>query len=105
MIYQSGALQVAYSFGKPVVATNVGGLSEAVEDGETGLLVPPRDHEKLGEALIALLNDEARARRMGARAKELSETAYSWDGIARQVVTALRGDVPLDGESASNEGR
>ncbi|HEX8472995.1 MAG TPA: glycosyltransferase [Pyrinomonadaceae bacterium] len=90
MIYQSGALQVAYSFGKPVVATDVGGLSEAVKHDETGLLVPPRDAAKLSEALIALLNDEPRARRMGAHARELSETIYSWDGIARRVMVALR---------------
>ncbi len=92
MIYQSGALQVAYSFGKPVVATDVGGLSEAVRHNETGLLVPPRDSAKLGEALIALLQDEPRARQMGARARELSETIYSWEGIARQVASALRGE-------------
>lgn len=85
MIYQSGALQVAYSFGKPVVATDVGGLSEAVSDGETGLLVPPRDADALARALAALLGDTERARRMGERGRELSETAYSWEGIARKV--------------------
>lgn len=85
MIYQSGALQVAYSFAKPVVATDVGGLSEAVAHGETGLLVPPRDAAALGEAVAALLSDPARARAMGERGRELSETAYSWDGIAREV--------------------
>jgi len=85
MIYQSGALQVAYSFGKPVVATDVGGLSEAVAHGETGLLVPPRDAGALGEAVAALLSDPARAKRMGERGRNLSETAYSWDGIAREV--------------------
>jgi len=85
MIYQSGALQVAYSFGKPAVATDVGGLSEAVIDGETGLLVPARDSGALAEAITALLADPDRARRMGERARELSETVYSWDGVARQV--------------------
>jgi glycosyltransferase involved in cell wall biosynthesis len=85
MIYQSGALQVAYSFAKPVVATDVGGLSEAVVHGETGLLVPPRDAEALGEAVAALLSDPVRARAMGGRGRELSETEYSWDGIAREV--------------------
>ena len=85
MIYQSGALQVAYSFAKPVVATDVGGLSEAVVDGETGLLVPPRDAGALAEALVALLGDPERARRMGGRGRELSETEYSWGRIARSV--------------------
>ena len=85
MIFQSGALQVAYSFGKPVVATAVGGLKEAVEDGKTGLLVPPRDAASLADAILRLLTDEALANRMGKRAKELSETVYSWESIAESV--------------------
>lgn len=100
MIYQSGALQVAYSFGKPAVATDVGGLSEAVEDGETGLLVPPRDAPALAEALAALLGDPARARRMGERARELSETEYSWGRIARTVWEVYAG---LDGAGGEEE--
>jgi glycosyltransferase involved in cell wall biosynthesis len=91
MIYQSGALQVAYSFGKPVVATDVGGLSEAVSDGETGLLVPPRDAGALAAALAELLGDPERARRMGERGRELSETEYSWGRIARSVQRVYAG--------------
>jgi len=85
MIYQSGALQVAYSFGKPVVATDVGGLSEVVEHGETGLLVPPRDPEALANALTTLLSDPELAQRLGRQARALSETRYAWDQIAQQV--------------------
>jgi len=107
MIYQSGALQVAYSFAKPAVATDVGGLSEAVVHGETGLLVPPRDAAALGEAVAALLSDPARAREMGERGRELSETAYSWDGIAREVkgvYASLRaGGVEAPGPAAVSE--
>ena len=51
--------------GKAVVATNVGGIPEAVADGETGILVPPRDPAALASALIALLGDPERRRRMG----------------------------------------
>lgn len=85
MIYQSGALQVAYSLGKPVVATDVGGLSEAVLPGETGLLVPPRDTSALARAIVALLGDKEMAQRMGARGRELSQTEYSWNGIASDI--------------------
>jgi glycosyltransferase involved in cell wall biosynthesis len=45
------------AYGRPVVATSVGGLVDAVEDGVTGILVPPRDPDALREALIALLAD------------------------------------------------
>lgn len=95
MIYQSGALQVAYSFAKPVVATDVGGFSEAVLHGETGLLVPPRDAEALSEAIVTLLSDPQRASRMGERGREVSEAANSWYKIAgdvRQVYEELGGE-------------
>ncbi len=88
MIYQSGALQIAYSFAVPVVATRIGGLAEAVLDGESGLLVPPRDPAALAEAMASLLRDPARAATMGKRGRELSEAAFSWTAIAGQVCQA-----------------
>lgn len=64
----------AMAAGKPVVATRAGGIPEVVEDGVTGLLVPPRDARTLAEAILDLLRDDNRRRRMGeaglARARE-----------------------------------
>lgn len=54
----------AVAAGVPIVATRVGGLSEVVEDGLTGLLVAPHDPTSLGEAMVALLTDRGRAARM-----------------------------------------
>lgn len=56
----------AMAFGRPVVATAAGGIPEAVLDGKTGLLVPPRDPRALAEGLLALLTDERMARALGA---------------------------------------
>lgn len=67
----SGVLLKAYSFGKPVVATNVGCLSEYVKNGVTGFLVPPRNIEKLAEAISCLLLDDALRQRMGKNARSL----------------------------------
>ena len=53
----------------PVVASSVGGVPEAVEDGETGLLVPPRDPVRLAAALERLLVDPALRRRLGANGR------------------------------------
>jgi glycosyltransferase involved in cell wall biosynthesis len=60
----------AMAAGLPVVATCVGGIPEIVEDGVTGLLVPPREPEALAGAILALASDPDRRRAMGERARE-----------------------------------
>lgn len=82
---QSGIVPVAYAFSKPVVATNVGALPEQVEDGVTGLLVPPAQPGKLAEALMKIVDDPALAQRMGAAGYRKSHTDMAWDSIAEQV--------------------
>jgi L-malate glycosyltransferase len=56
----------AMACGKPVVATRAGGMPEVVVDGETGLLVPPRDPRAMATAIVRLLADEPLRTRMGA---------------------------------------
>lgn len=82
---QSGALQVAYTFGKPVVATNIGGLPEAVEDGQSGFIVPPSAPDELASAIMKLIGNPNLAQEMGSYAKHLSETRFSWDMIAKNI--------------------
>ena len=60
---QSGVAMTAFGFGKPVVATRVGGIPEVVEDGRTGYSVPPDNAEKLAKAIITLLSMTLRVRR------------------------------------------
>jgi glycosyltransferase involved in cell wall biosynthesis len=55
----------AMACGKAVVATETGGIPEVVEDGVTGLLVPPRDHRAMAAAIVRLLSDDGLRRRMG----------------------------------------
>lgn len=66
----SGMLTTAYVFGKPVVATNVGALPEYVQEGKTGFLVPPADPERLADAIVRILNDNALHRRMEENARQ-----------------------------------
>ena len=87
---QSGALQVAYTFGRPVIATKVGGLPEAVEDGKSGLLVSPSAPNELSEAILKLIKDPGLAAQMGAYAKQLSDTKFSWDSIALKMLAVYR---------------
>jgi glycosyltransferase involved in cell wall biosynthesis len=88
-IDQSGALQVAYTFGVPVVATAVGGLHEVVEHDASGLVVPPGDGAALAAAVADLLRDPTRAARLGARARVLSETRFSWREVGRLAAARL----------------
>ncbi len=59
----------AMAMGRPVIASRIGGLSDIVIDGETGLLVPPGDSRALREAIQCLLDDPARREYMGVMAK------------------------------------
>jgi glycosyltransferase involved in cell wall biosynthesis len=88
-VFQSGALVVAQTFGVPVVAAAVGAMSEAVADGETGLLVPPGDPGALAAALIAVLEDPALARRLGEGARRDARERFGWERIAATVLKEL----------------
>ena len=66
---QSGVIPVAYSFAKPVIATAVGGLPAQVDDGSTGILVPPRNAHALADAIVRLLRDPDLRRRYGANGR------------------------------------
>lgn len=87
---QSGVIAMAYSAGKPVVATAVGGLPEMVEDGRTGYLVAPRDVKQLAEAVVRLLLDAPLRRQMGANAKRKIETECSPELVAQETIDVYR---------------
>jgi glycosyltransferase involved in cell wall biosynthesis len=67
----------AMAAGRPVVATRVGGVPEIVEDEKTGLLVPPRDPEKLAEGIMRVLRDRRAAEAMGQRGLELVRERFT----------------------------
>ncbi len=74
----------------PVVATNVHGIPDVVADGETGLLVPPRDAEELARALGRLLEDEVLRRRLGRSGRAFVQAHYSWAQNAAQMEELYR---------------
>ena len=80
----------AMACGKPVVATNVGGIPEVVADGETGILVPPRDPAALAEALRKLLADPALRQRMGAAGLVRVRTTFSAVHMVRNTLRAYQ---------------
>jgi glycosyltransferase involved in cell wall biosynthesis len=83
---QSGVISMAYTAGKPVVASAVGGLPEMVEDGRTGYLVPPRDVSQLAGCINLLLLDHDLRDWMGANARAKIEAECSPDVIAKATM-------------------
>ena len=81
----SNALIEAMAASLPVVATRVGGNPEAVEDGVTGLLVPPEDPDALADALQELLSDSERSWAMGEAGRRLAIRVFSSDRVVNQV--------------------
>lgn len=80
---QSGIVQMAFGFGVPVVTTTVGGLSEAVQDGVTGMLVPPADGQALAAAVIRYFRED-----MGPDMRtniQAGKVRFSWE----QLVTTI----------------
>jgi glycogen(starch) synthase len=78
------ALEAAAT-GAPLVTSNVGGLGEAVLDGETGMSFPPRDVAALATAVRAVLDDPAAAQRRAVAARERLDSAFDWDTVAAET--------------------
>ncbi|MDO4017064.1 glycosyltransferase [Clavibacter michiganensis] len=80
----------AMASGVPVVASAVGGLTDSVVDGVTGILVPPRDPAAIADALEGLLADPARRRRLGRAGRDRMEHGYAWSTVAARTAEAYR---------------
>ena len=80
---QSGVIQISYSFGCPVVATDVGGLPEVVLDGKTGYVVPPKDESALTQAIVRFF-EENRAEEFKQWIQK-EDYRYSWDRMVENI--------------------
>ncbi len=75
----SNSVMEAMSMSKPVVTTDVGGIPELVIHGETGLMVPPMDSERLTESTLQLLKDKDQMKAMGAAGRKRVEAHFNRD--------------------------
>lgn len=81
---QSGIIANSFGLDTPVIATNVGGLPDMVEDGKTGLIVPPKDSRSLADAIIKLLNDNSLLSQMQSNIRqENKDGEKSWKHLAK----------------------
>lgn len=110
----------AMSVGLPVVAARSGGLTEVVEHGETGLLVPPNDAGALADALVPLLVSPGLREHLGQKGRERTRNRFGWVRVAERTLEAyhrileerrqvrwlslLDGVAPRDRRAASQSG-
>jgi glycosyltransferase involved in cell wall biosynthesis len=80
----------AMAYGRAVVVTDVGGLVDAVEDGVTGLRVPPRDPAALRAAIERLLGDAELRARLGVAARAAARERFSWPAATESTLAAYR---------------
>ncbi|MCD4781119.1 MAG: glycosyltransferase family 4 protein [Candidatus Omnitrophica bacterium] len=88
---QSGILPLAFGFGKPVVATDAGSISEILEDGKTGYIVPVKDEKLLAEAISKLLLNEETCKKYGDNAYCVAQTKLDWNKIADSTIKVYKG--------------
>ncbi|GAA3623449.1 glycosyltransferase family 1 protein [Lentzea roselyniae] len=80
----------AMACGVPVVASAVGGLTDTVVHGVTGVLTPPRDPKALGRVLRRLLADRSRRMAFGIAGQDRVDARYTWDGVAARAELVYR---------------
>jgi glycosyltransferase involved in cell wall biosynthesis len=87
---QSGVIPIAYRFGKPVVATTVGGLPAMVDHGQTGYLVPPRDASALADAIVLLLQNKELRRQFGENGRRKVNSECAAELVAEKTRAVYR---------------
>jgi glycosyltransferase involved in cell wall biosynthesis len=80
---QSGIIQLAFGYNRPVITTNVGGLSEAVRHNHTGLVVPPEEPHALAQAIICFFEEELEA--VFTRNIEEENGRFSWNHLVQAL--------------------
>lgn len=89
-ISHSGILNLSYSFGRPVIATNVGDFNEFVEEGKSGFVISSNSQENLSEKIIQAFSDKLELEEMGKYARHLSETKYTLKNHAELLKTIYK---------------
>ena len=93
------ALLEAMSMGKPIIATRVGGIPEAIEDGNDGLLVEP-DIDEIAEKIVYLLQNKNKAEEIGRSAKRTAEEKFTWKAAVDKILKVYTENV-LSSEEGS----
>ncbi|MBC8179571.1 glycosyltransferase family 4 protein, partial [candidate division KSB1 bacterium] len=80
---QSGIIQIAYNYNKPVITTNVGGLPEVVDEGKTGFTVPPENPDELAQAVLKFF--KLNKRDNFSKNVQVYKKRFSWERLAEEI--------------------
>jgi len=78
---------------RPVIATNIGGIPELIEDGKTGFLIETGNHEDLIKKINQVFDQPVIASNMGSKGKEIIQENFNWDNIAKKFVLILNQNI------------
>jgi glycosyltransferase involved in cell wall biosynthesis len=92
------------SIGKPVITTDVKPISDPIENGITGYLIPPGDSDALAAAVLGTLKDAAQAGRIGAAGRQSVISSYSWIIVAQQLGDILQKVLDSHAPRATGDG-
>jgi len=81
----AAVVQQAMALGKPVIGTNLGGTPEMIDDGKTGLLVPPRNPLALADAVRKLYDDANLRDAMGKSGWERADTCFTLEEMVTRI--------------------
>jgi glycosyltransferase involved in cell wall biosynthesis len=80
----------AMALSRPVIATSVGGIASVIQDGESGLIVPPQNSGELARRILELLDQPALARALGTRAREIVVERYNVETMVERTAEIYR---------------
>jgi len=83
----------AFLMEKPVIATNIGGIPELIEDGKTGFLIEAGNHDDLIKKINQVFDQPIVASNMSSKGKETMQENFNWDSIAKKFVLILNRNV------------
>jgi glycosyltransferase involved in cell wall biosynthesis len=89
-VTHSGIPHLAYAFGKPIMASNVGDFDEIIEEGKSGFLLNTNTPEHLAEKIIKAFSDKSKLEAMGDYVRNLYTTKYTWKDSAEALIPAYR---------------
>ena len=89
-VTHSGIPHLAYAFGRPIIATNVGDFEEIIEEGKSGFVLSSNTHENLSEKIIQAFSDKPKLEEMGKYVRNFHATKYTWKNSAESLIPVYK---------------